>query len=217
MQSTTAIVAGVRSFRRSISCVRNSRVHLCSRDPGQDLNGRMSKRAAHATTLRQGTDQRVFPTNIPRQVKIVEVGPRDGLQNEPALISVGNKVELIRMLLHAGCSHVETGSFVSPKWVPSMANSAEVMKELQLWRQDNKTAAVFSCLVPNTAGLQLAIECGADEIAIFGSASEAFSHKVGLLVHSLIPYPSDVLKFSPFSHVFFLETSRILIAALKSQ
>ena len=118
------------------------------------------------------------------QVKMFEVGPRDGLQNEPDLVSVQDKVDLIKKLAKAGCSCLEAGSFVSPKWVPSMANSRQVMEELQVWKKENTTpqepTPVLSCLVPNTTGLQHAIEVGVDEIAIFGSASETFSQKVGL-------------------------------------
>jgi isopropylmalate/homocitrate/citramalate synthase len=134
---------------------------------------------------------------LPNQVKIVEVGPRDGLQNEAVPVSTENKIALITKLAEAGCSFIEAGSFVSPKWVPSMADSKEVMEGLNVWRAarrcdididiDDKhkhkhglsdSSPVFSCLVPNLAGLQQAIEVQADEIAIFGSASEAFSQKV---------------------------------------
>jgi hypothetical protein len=118
------------------------------------------------------------------KVKIVEVGPRDGLQNEGVPVSTENKIALITKLAEAGCSFIEAGSFVSPKWVPSMADSKEVMEGLNAWRlrrdmdKHSHSSPVFSCLVPNLAGLQQAIEVKADEIAIFGSASEAFSQKV---------------------------------------
>lgn len=118
-------------------------------------------------------------SGLPDKVKIVEVGPRDGLQNEAVPVSTENKIALITKLAEAGCSFIEAGSFVSPKWVPSMADSKEVMEGLNAWRRDkDKHSPVFSCLVPNLAGLQLAIDVKADEIAIFGSASEAFSQKV---------------------------------------
>jgi hydroxymethylglutaryl-CoA lyase len=133
---------------------------------------------------------------LPNQVKIVEVGPRDGLQNEAVPVSTENKIALITKLAEAGCSFIEAGSFVSPKWVPSMADSKEVMEGLNVWRAARRCdidididkhkhkhghsdfSPVFSCLVPNLAGLQQAVEVQADEIAIFGSASEAFSQKV---------------------------------------
>jgi hydroxymethylglutaryl-CoA lyase len=126
-----------------------------------------------------------FLARLPDKVKIVEVGPRDGLQNEAVPVSTENKIALITKLAEAGCSFIEAGSFVSPKWVPSMADSKEVMEGLNEWRRRDSidkpnpnSSPVFSCLVPNLAGLQQAIEVQADEIAIFGSASEAFSQKV---------------------------------------
>jgi hydroxymethylglutaryl-CoA lyase len=122
-------------------------------------------------------------TGLPDKVKIVEVGPRDGLQNEAVPVSTENKIALITKLAEAGCSFIEAGSFVSPKWVPSMSDSKEVMEGLNEWRtrRDKQIhSPVFSCLVPNLAGLQQAVEFKADEIAIFGSASEAFSQKVSV-------------------------------------
>ncbi|CAB9512840.1 isohexenylglutaryl-CoA/hydroxy-methylglutaryl-CoAlyase [Seminavis robusta] len=116
-------------------------------------------------------------TTLPRNhdIKIVEVGPRDGLQNEKQYVSTKDKIKLVQMLADAGCSYIEAGAFVSPKWVPSMANSTEVMEGLIPWKKSQ--GAVLSCLTPNTKGLDLAIAAGADEVAIFGSASEAFSQK----------------------------------------
>lgn len=114
-------------------------------------------------------------------IKIVEVGARDGLQNEKQMVSAENKVALIKRLRGAGCSFIESGAFVSKKMVPSMSNSLEVMKELQEWRKSEKSAGkeqlVLSCLTPNIKGFDDAVEAGADEVAIFGSASEAFSQK----------------------------------------
>ena len=106
-------------------------------------------------------------------IKIVEVGPRDGLQNEKQQISTQDKIQLVHLLADAGCSFIEVGSFVSKKWVPSMADSFEVMQGLQIWKQSTTTSPpVFSCLTPNLIGLDLAIRAGASEVAIFGSASE---------------------------------------------
>ncbi|GIC79536.1 hydroxymethylglutaryl-CoA lyase [Moritella sp. F3] len=108
---------------------------------------------------------------LPERVKIVEVGPRDGLQNEIA-ISLNDKVSLVNMLSHTGLSMIESGSFVSPKWIPQMANSGE------LFRRIKRTKGVtYSALTPNLIGLNAAISANADEIAIFGSASESFSRK----------------------------------------
>ena len=115
--------------------------------------------------------------SLPRDhdIKIVEVGPRDGLQNEKAHVSAADKIQLIQLLAQAGCTYIETGAFVSPKWVPSMATSQEVMEGLKGY--EGRKGRVFSCLTPNTKGLEQAIQAQADEIAIFGSASEAFSQK----------------------------------------
>jgi hydroxymethylglutaryl-CoA lyase len=109
---------------------------------------------------------------LPESVKIVEVGPRDGLQNEKQLISLQAKIQLIDELALAGVKFIETGSFVSPKWVPQMADSAMVFKSL------NRRAGVcYSALTPNLQGFAAAIEAEVDEVAIFGSASESFSQK----------------------------------------
>ena len=103
-------------------------------------------------------------------VEIFEVGPRDGLQNEPAEISVANKVALVDQLSRAGFRRIECASFVSPKWVPQMAGSAEVL------RQINRADAVrYTALTPNMRGFDDAMLAGADEVAVFGSASEGFS------------------------------------------
>ncbi|MEH6625018.1 MAG: hydroxymethylglutaryl-CoA lyase [Motiliproteus sp.] len=110
---------------------------------------------------------------FPQCVKLVEVGPRDGLQNEPGgLISTEVKVTLIELLGDAGIRHIEAASFVSPKWVPQMADSKEVMTTLK--RRPN---VVYAALTPNFKGLEAAIEAGADEVAVFGAASESFTQK----------------------------------------
>jgi len=105
-------------------------------------------------------------------VKIVEVGPRDGLQNEKQSIDVGTKVGLIERLVAAGIVHIEAASFVSPKWVPQMAGSAEVMQ-----RVPRPAGVHYSALTPNLKGLESAIEAGCEEVAVFGAASEAISQK----------------------------------------
>lgn len=110
-------------------------------------------------------------------VKIVEVGPRDGLQNEPGQISTDQKVELVHRLAKAGCSYIEAGAFVSPKWVPQMADSGDVLKKLSF--DGNSTRPTIACLVPNKKGLEQAMQYRdiVDEIAIFGAASEGFSQR----------------------------------------
>lgn len=106
------------------------------------------------------------------KVTIVEVGPRDGLQNEKQSIAVDTKVELINRLAEAGVSVIESGSFVSPKWVPQMAASDDVFNMIQ-----RKSGVKYTALAPNMRGLDAAIEAKVDEIAIFAAASEAFSQK----------------------------------------
>lgn len=112
----------------------------------------------------------------PVEVKIVEVGPRDGLQNESSIVSVADRIEVIKLLALSGCQHIEGGSFVSPKWVPSMADSDKVFEGLMDWRKSNPNI-VLSCLVPNLRGLEQAKEQRVGEVAIFASASEGFSKK----------------------------------------
>jgi len=108
--------------------------------------------------------------DVNRTVKIVEVGPRDGLQNEKRPIEVDARVRLIEGLVAAGIRHIEAASFVSPKWVPQMAGGAEVMA-----RVPRRPGVRYSALAPNLKGLQAALEAGCDEVAVFGAASEAFS------------------------------------------
>jgi isopropylmalate/homocitrate/citramalate synthase len=110
--------------------------------------------------------------DLPRRVRIVEVGPRDGLQNEPRSVPTGVKVELIERLADAGLPAVEATAFVSPKWVPQMADHSEVLKSLR-----RKPGVSYPVLVPNMQGFEAAAAAGADEIAVFGAASETFSRK----------------------------------------
>ncbi|HKL64504.1 MAG TPA: hydroxymethylglutaryl-CoA lyase [Roseovarius sp.] len=103
-------------------------------------------------------------------VEIFEVGPRDGLQNEAARIATRDKIALVDCLSGAGFARIEVASFVSPKWVPQMADSAEVLRGIR-----RAPGVRYAALTPNTRGLADALEAGADEVAIFGSASEGFS------------------------------------------
>ena len=109
--------------------------------------------------------------SYPSAVKIVEVGPRDGLQNEAVSLDIATKVELIERLASCGLKNIEAGSFVSPKWVPQMAGSDEVFNQL------GSSEAVYTALTPNMRGLERAIECNVKEVAVFAAASEAFSEK----------------------------------------
>ena len=110
--------------------------------------------------------------NYPKSVKIVEVGPRDGLQNEKTSLDTDSRVELITQLANAGLSYIEAGSFVSPKWVPQMAGSDKVFARLPVG-----TATTYAALTPNMQGLERALECGIKEVAVFAAASESFSQK----------------------------------------
>lgn len=109
---------------------------------------------------------------LPKKIRIAEVGPRDGLQNEKQQVATATKIELIERLTNAGVQHLEAGSFVSPKWVPQMADSLEVMQTMP-----RKDGVRYAALTPNKRGYDQAVEAKADEVAIFGAASEAFSQK----------------------------------------
>ncbi|MBN3785540.1 hydroxymethylglutaryl-CoA lyase [Burkholderia sp. Ac-20353] len=111
-----------------------------------------------------------FP--ISGKVKIVEVGPRDGLQNEVSPVPTAIKVALVDRLSAAGFANVEAASFVSPRWVPQMADGAEVMGAIQRW-----PSTLYSALTPNMKGFEAALAAGAGEAVIFGAASEAFSQR----------------------------------------
>lgn len=110
--------------------------------------------------------------SYPQRVKVVEVGPRDGLQNEPTPIDTDTKVEFINRLSDTGLSVIEATSFVSPKWVPQLADADEVMARIT-----RKTDVSYPVLVPNIKGLERALAAGGKEIAVFSAASEAFSQK----------------------------------------
>jgi hydroxymethylglutaryl-CoA lyase len=110
--------------------------------------------------------------SFPAGVKIVEVGPRDGLQNEPEKLPIPLKLSLIDRLADAGLRVIEAGAFVSPKWVPQMADSDDLMRQL-----DRRPGVAYPVLVPNLKGLERAMAVDVDEIAIFGAASETFSRR----------------------------------------
>ncbi len=109
---------------------------------------------------------------LPQSVRLVEVGPRDGLQNEKQPIAVADKVRLVDDLSAAGLGYIEVGSFVSPKWVPQMAGSAEVFAGIQ-----QKAGVTYAALAPNLKGFEAALESRVKEVAVFAAASEAFSQK----------------------------------------
>ncbi|MFM0315357.1 hydroxymethylglutaryl-CoA lyase [Paraburkholderia nemoris] len=109
-------------------------------------------------------------SGLPKRVHVVEVGPRDGLQAESTFIPTDTKIELVNRLVGAGIQRIEAASFVSPKWIPQMADGAQVMAGI-----DRAAGVSYAALTPNMRGLEAAIESKANEVVIFGAASEAFS------------------------------------------
>jgi hydroxymethylglutaryl-CoA lyase len=110
--------------------------------------------------------------NLPESVKLVEVGPRDGLQNEATPVAAAVKIELIHRLQDSGLRVIEATAFVSPKWVPQMADNAEVMAGIR-----RKPGVSYPVLVPNKKGLDAAVAAGAEEVVVFGAATESFSRR----------------------------------------
>lgn len=110
--------------------------------------------------------------NLPTRVRIVEMGPRDGLQNEKQIVSTDTKVELIARLGAAGLPAIEAASFVSPRWVPQMGDAADVMARIE-----RRPGVSYPVLTPNLQGFEAALAAGATEVAVFGAASESFSRK----------------------------------------
>src|SRR3954447_26378979 len=111
-------------------------------------------------------------TSLPNTVRIVEVGPRDGLQNESKTVATDKKAEFIRMLVDAGLKDIEVASFVHPKWVPQLADADELIKKLE-----PHADVRYSALAPNLKGLERAIVSGIRRIAVFTAASETFNRK----------------------------------------
>ena len=113
-----------------------------------------------------------LPKTLPKTVRLVEVGPRDGLQNEAIIVPSAVKIELIERLAAAGLSTIEATSFVSAKWVPQMADASEVLKGIR-----RQAGVSYPVLTPNLKGFDAAVEAGATEVAVFTAATEAFSQK----------------------------------------
>ncbi|XP_013116531.2 hydroxymethylglutaryl-CoA lyase, mitochondrial isoform X1 [Stomoxys calcitrans] len=109
---------------------------------------------------------------VPAEVRIVEVGPRDGLQNEPKLLATEVKIELINQLSETGLKTIEATSFVSPKWVPQMGDNTQVLQGIRKF-----DGVSYPVLTPNIKGFESALKAGAKEVAVFGAASDAFSQK----------------------------------------
>jgi hydroxymethylglutaryl-CoA lyase len=111
-------------------------------------------------------------STLPKSVRLVDVGPRDGLQNEKEIVPTAVKLELIERLAQAGVKNIEATAFVSPKWVPQMADASEVMRGIK-----RHEGVAYPALTPNLKGFDAAIEAGAHEVAVFAAASETFSQK----------------------------------------
>jgi hydroxymethylglutaryl-CoA lyase len=109
---------------------------------------------------------------MPQKVKIVEVGPRDGLQNEKKIVSLADKIQFITLLSQAGFQEIEAGAFVSPKWVPQMSDTRGVFENLDL-----SSGIAYTALVPNEKGMEAALQAGVKKIAVFTAASETFNQK----------------------------------------
>jgi hydroxymethylglutaryl-CoA lyase len=128
--------------------------------------------AARATEHQRRERRMSMRQDLPGKVKLVEVGPRDGLQNEQQDVPAAVKIELVNRLARAGFPNIEAASFVSPKWVPQMATSVDVMAGIE-----RRPGTIYSALTPNMQGFEAALAARADEVVIFGSASEAFSQR----------------------------------------
>ena len=113
------------------------------------------------------------------KVRVIEVGPRDGLQNEKKILDIPTRLELVKKLSEAGVRRIEVGAFVSPEWVPQMGNSLDLTREVLKLRSAGiiHKDTRFSCLVPNVRGMEDALKSGVEEVAIFGACSETFSKK----------------------------------------
>lgn len=129
---------------------------------------------------------------LPKSVRIVEVGPRDGLQNEAKSVPTEKKVEFIKLLAAAGLKEIEAASFVHPKWVPQLADAQELIGRLE-----KNPDVRYSALVPNMKGLERAIESGIRRIAVFTAASETFNRKnINMGIQESRDLPSRVLRIS---------------------
>jgi hydroxymethylglutaryl-CoA lyase len=138
--------------------------------------------------------------DVPRRVRVVEVGPRDGLQNEPAILPVDDKVEFVTRLAACGFPQIEAGAFVREDRVPQMAGTDELFRRLAVQaraRTTSATATIFSALVPNRHGMERALACGVGEVAVFTAASDAFArHNINMTVAESLERFRDVLSMA---------------------
>lgn len=137
------------------------------------------------------------------KISLCEVGPRDGLQNEKDVaISVEDRLEFIKLLVTAGLKYIEAGAFVSPKWVPQMADSQKLFVKISTDPELKKSPVIFSALVPNEKGMETAINCGIKKIALFTAASESFNQKnINTSIVGSIERFEPVLKMAADHHV----------------
>lgn len=179
----TATLLFRNSFRRKMfqnatsilhGRIINATIHTVTRREKESIRRLLSAQSILNGNLLQKYVQSASVSTLPNKVRIVEVGPRDGLQNEPGIVPTATKLKFIDLLAKSGLRTIEATSFVSPKWVPQMADHKEIMKSVNDLHYDNVS---FPVLVPNVKGLQGALESGASEVAIFGAASESFSRK----------------------------------------
>ncbi|XP_004603493.2 hydroxymethylglutaryl-CoA lyase, mitochondrial isoform X1 [Sorex araneus] len=155
----------------------------------------LPRRLAGLTSLRAVNTSSM--SAFPSRVKIVEVGPRDGLQNEKNIVPTAVKIKLIDMLSEAGLPVIEATSFVSPKWVPQMADHAEVLKGIQKFPGIN-----YPVLTPNFKGFQAAVAAGAKEVSIFGAASELFTKKnINCSIDESLQRFNEVLKAAQAANI----------------
>jgi hydroxymethylglutaryl-CoA lyase len=137
---------------------------------------------------------------VPGRVRVVEVGPRDGLQNESAVLSLDQKVEFVTRLAACGFPQIEAGAFVREDRVPQMAGTDALFRRLAAWqpaRADGRPAPVFSALVPNRHGMERALACGAGEVAVFTAASDAFArHNINMTVEESLERFRDVFSMA---------------------
>jgi hydroxymethylglutaryl-CoA lyase len=138
--------------------------------------------------------------SVPRRVRVVEVGPRDGLQNEPVVLSLDEKVEFVTRLAACGFPQIEAGAFVREDRVPQMAGTDELFRRLAARppaRTTGGAATVFSALVPNRHGMERALACGAAEVAVFTAASDAFArHNINMTLAESLERFRDVLSMA---------------------
>jgi hydroxymethylglutaryl-CoA lyase len=137
---------------------------------------------------------------VPRRVRVVEVGPRDGLQHEPAVLSVDQKVDFVTRLAACGLAQIEAGAFVREDRVPQMAGTDELFRRLASHppaRTRRDAAPIFCALVPNRHGMERALACGADEVAVFTAASDAFArHNINMTIGESLERFRDVLSMA---------------------